>query len=192
MTKELINSLQQFGTTIPQADAGLIASAFTLRTYQEGETLFRGGTVCKEMFFIYEGVVRIASINETGNEVNFFFVREQALCTILDSFQQQTVTDSHIIAACPVRVGVVSKTQLDNLYHQLPYLQPLITHISQQLLIHKINLRNSYLSMQDSASRYKLFLELQADIALRVSLNNIASYLGITPQSLSRIHRNLR
>jgi CRP-like cAMP-binding protein len=55
----------------------------------------------------------------------------------------------------------------------------------------KIQLRNTYAGT-DASARYQLFLELQPDISLRVPLNDIASYLGITPQSLSRIRRNIR
>jgi CRP-like cAMP-binding protein len=65
----------------------------------------------------------------------------------------------------------------------------LIDQITQQRLLDKIQLRNSYLG-KDAATRYKLFMTQQSDIALRVSLQDIASYLEITPQSLSRIRKN--
>jgi CRP-like cAMP-binding protein len=69
-------------------------------------------------------------------------------------------------------------------------LKSLIDEINQQRLLEKIKTRNAYLGL-DSAARYRLFLNTQADIALRVSLTDIASYLGITPQSLSRIRKDL-
>jgi CRP/FNR family transcriptional regulator, anaerobic regulatory protein len=191
MTEKLISFLRQHGS-IPDDDAKLIASCFTTRTYEEGAVLFKENSICKELFFIYDGVLRIATIGETGNDVTFFFLYENALCCILESFLNQTIAGESIIAACPVTTGVISRTELDQLYVQLPYLQPLITQVSQQQLIHKIALRNSYFSLQDAASRYKVFLEKQPSVALRVPLNSIASYLGITPQSLSRIRRNIR
>jgi len=55
----------------------------------------------------------------------------------------------------------------------------------------KIQVRNSYLG-EDASLRYRNFLLRQPDIALRVSLADIASYLGITQQSLSRIRKNMR
>lgn len=189
MTETFISSLRQFGA-IPEEDVPLITAAFSTRAYQEGDILFRGGTVCREMFIIYDGVLRVAVTGEAGNEVTLFFIREHAICTILESFLHQTVAEERIIAACPVSVGVISKTQLDQVYQQLPYLSAIITRFSHHLLMHKISLRNSYLTMQDSSGRYRLFLEKQSDVALRVPLSSIASYLGITPQSLSRIRRN--
>jgi CRP-like cAMP-binding protein len=64
----------------------------------------------------------------------------------------------------------------------------LIDRITYQRLLDKIQIRNAYLG-QDSATRYKLFMEQEPDIALRVPLKDIASYLEITPQSLSRIRK---
>jgi CRP/FNR family transcriptional regulator, anaerobic regulatory protein len=45
---------------------------------------------------------------------------------------------------------------------------------------------------EEAAVRYQRFISMQPDLALRVSLTDIASYLGITPQSLSRIRRKIR
>ena len=73
----------------------------------------------------------------------------------------------------------------------MPYLKELINGITTQSLLEKINVRNSYLG-EDAATRYRNFLMRQPDIALRVSLSDIASYLGITQQSLSRIRKNMR
>jgi len=86
---------------------------------------------------------------------------------------------------------VLKKKNLFDLYEKLPYLKELITGITTQSLLEKINVRNSYLG-EDAATRYRSFLMRQPDIALRVSLSDIASYLGITQQSLSRIRKNMR
>jgi hypothetical protein len=63
--------------------------------------------------------------------------------------------------------------------------------VNQQRLLEKIRLKNIY-SGEDSAGRYRLFLREQPEIAGRVPLGHLASYLNITPQSLSRIRRQLK
>jgi CRP-like cAMP-binding protein len=55
----------------------------------------------------------------------------------------------------------------------------------------KVRLRNSYLG-QEADYQYRLFVAQQPDIALRVAVKDIASFLGITPQSLSRIRKNTK
>jgi len=86
---------------------------------------------------------------------------------------------------------VLSRKNLDQLYTQIPYLEELITRITQQGLMDKIALANGYLGL-DSTARYKRFLTRQAFVAAQVQLSDVASYLGITPQSLSRIRKNIR
>ena len=185
----LIKYLQLL-TAIPEKDQELISAAFKRRVAKEGEYLFTGGRVCAEMFFICSGVLKITVTNEKGADITHYFIRENQFCTILNSFNNEVIATENIIAACDVDVLIVSKKELHSLYQELPYLKTLIEQIAQQRLLDKIQLRNSYLG-KDSATRYKLFMMQQSDIALRVSLQDIASYLEITPQSLSRIRRNL-
>jgi len=161
------------------------------RSYTEGDYLFKAEKICREMFFICNGVLRIKVINEQGNEVTHFFLKENQFCTILNSFNNQVIAYESIQAACDAEALVISRAALDKLYLQIPYLKALITQITHQSLLDKIALRNSYLG-HDSTTRYKLFMEQQAAIARQVPLSDIASYLGITPQSLSRIRKNIR
>ena len=73
----------------------------------------------------------------------------------------------------------------------LPFMADLVDRINQERLLEKIRLKNIY-SGEDSTNRYKLFLREQPDIVYRVPLNHVASYLNVTPQSLSRIRRNVK
>lgn len=187
MEDQLINRLQQI-RRIPEEDEALILDAFEKRSFEEGEPLFLGGHVCRQLFFILSGVLRIVVRNDKGAEVTHYFLKENRFCTILKSFREGTVAEESIQAACPAEVRAVSKTRLLEVYQKLPYLSAMIDQIIQQGLIEKIDIRNAYLGM-DSATRYRVFLARQPEIALKVSLSDIASYLGITPQSLSRIRR---
>lgn len=190
MSNELITFLKLF-RDIPADDEQLIISALERRSYKEGEYLFRADNICREMYFICNGILRIMVLNEQGNQVTYFFLKENQFCTILNSFNNHVAAHESISAACNVEVLVFSKAALTKLYAQLPYLKTLIDQITQQALLDKIDLKNGYLG-HDSTTRYKMFMTRQPDIALRVPLSDIASYLGITPQSLSRIRKNIR
>lgn len=172
-------------------EATIISSHFESASFKEGEYLFKAGHISKRLFFICNGVVRIVMQQDNGNEVTQFFLKENQFCTILNSFNNQVLADENIQAACDTEVMFITKDKLTALYNKLPYLKELINQIMQQALIDKIQLRNAYLG-QDSTTRYQLFIIRQPDIALRVPLSYIASYLGITPQSLSRIRKNIR
>jgi CRP-like cAMP-binding protein len=189
MSNKLISFLQLF-RHISLQDQEVISNAFEARTFEEGDYLFKGGNVCRQRFFIVEGVLRIVMHNEKGNEVTHYFLKENQFCTILNSFNNQVPAQESIQAACKAYVLEISHAKLMALYEQLPYLKSLIDDITQQALLDKIQIRNAYLG-QDSTTRYRLFMMRQADIALRVPLSDVASYLGITPQSLSRIRKNI-
>ncbi|HTI12812.1 MAG TPA: Crp/Fnr family transcriptional regulator [Puia sp.] len=190
MANPLLAFLQLY-RPLSEKDQALIAADFEPRTYREGETLFKGGRTCQEMFFVTNGVLRILATNEKGIDVTHFFTKENQFCTILHSFNNQTPANESIQAACDADVLSITRTRLLALYEKIPYMKELIDQILQQRLLDKIQTRNAYLG-EDSVSRYKLFIRQQPDIALRVALKDIASYLGITPQSLSRIRKNIK
>ncbi|MFD0793125.1 Crp/Fnr family transcriptional regulator [Mucilaginibacter litoreus] len=190
MTSTLFTFLQQY-RPIPAADEALIEAATEHRFYKKGEVLFEAGKICRELFLVCSGILRIMIINEAGNEVTYFFVREGRLCSILNSFNNGTIAKENILAVNNVEVIVLKRAKLDQLFEKLPYLKTLINQITQQALLDKIAVRNEYMGL-DAASRYKTFMAQQPEIAREVPLSDIASYLEITPQSLSRIRKNIR
>ena len=190
MFDAFINFLGLF-KNIPQADIEVIEKEISCRKAIEGEVLLEEGQMCREMFFICKGVLRIVARNEKGNKMAYFFLKENQFCSILNSFNNNIPAIEGIEAACDAELIVLKKQKLLNLYEKLPYLRDLITGITTQALLDKIQIRNSYLG-EDASLRYRNFLLRQPDIALRVSLSDIASYLGITQQSLSRIRKTMR
>lgn len=168
-----------------------IVSHFQAGHLKEGDYLFRGGRVCTKFFFIVSGIVRMVAVNDKGVEVTHYFVGENHFCTNLASFRDGTVAEDSIQCCSPAVVLSIEKSQLLALYGKLPFMEHLIAQVNEQRLLEKIRLKNLY-SGEDSAGRYRLFLREQAEIAGGVPLSHVASYLNITPQSLSRIRRKLR
>lgn len=185
----LLAFFRQF-KTITADDAAIIAPYFQAKHAKEGEYLFTGGKVCRQLFFVVSGVLRIVAINDKGLDITHYFISDRQFCTILKSFNDETTAADGIQACCDTSVLFISKKDLLELYQKLPYMVDLINQVNQQRMLEKIRLKNAY-SGEDAAERYKVFLSEQSDIANRVPQNHIASYLNITPQSLSRIRRNL-
>jgi CRP-like cAMP-binding protein len=170
-------------------DKNSIAEILEYRTVKEGEVLLEEGKIANEIFFVSDGVLKITSINDRGNEVIHFFFSENQFCTILKSFTENTPSTDRIQAACDAEVIVFKKNTLQSLYLSLPYFQKILDTIFQQSLLNKVELRNFYLG-EDATARYQKFIVRQSNIASRVSQTDIASYLGIAKQSLSRIKKN--
>jgi CRP-like cAMP-binding protein len=186
----LIRFLQLF-QNVTAAEQALIKEHMQVRAVKTGDILLHANDKARELFFICDGILKITTTNEKGTQVTQFFLKENQFCTILRSFLSNTNAEENIMAACDGVLLVFSKSKLVSLYQQIPWLEELITSIMNQALLDKIQIRNAYMG-EDATTRYKKFMARQADIALRVPLSDVASYLGITQQSLSRIRRSIR
>lgn len=189
MSEPLFNYLELF-QKIPAEDKAIISQNIEFRTIKEGDVLLEEGKQANEMFFICIGVLKIVSINDKGNEVIHFFLSENQFCTILKSFTENTVSKDRIQAACDAEILVFKKSDLESLYDALPYFKKLLDTIIQQGLLNKVEIRNLYIG-EDATTRYQTFVIRQSNIALRISQTDIASYLGIAKQSLSRIKKSI-
>jgi hypothetical protein len=108
MFDPFINFLRLF-KNIPQADIDIIVRELSHRMVAEDEVLFAEGQVCREMFFICKGVLRIVSQNEKGNKMAYFFLKENQFCSILNSFNNNTPAAEGIEAACDAELVVLKK-----------------------------------------------------------------------------------
>ena len=185
--------LRHFNLYYPltEDDKTIIASFFRAECFSEGSFLFNSDRVCKDLYFIVSGIVRIISINSQGEEITYFFIGPGQICTILESFLSNTITDNAIQASSNVEVLIIGRNNYAALCSKLSFFSGMIDRINQNRLLEKVKLKNSYSGL-DATERYRLFLKLQADVAHKVPLNHIATYLGVTPQSLSRIRKILR
>ena len=183
----LIEYLSSFHP-LTEEDGKAIVSFFYPRRMAEGDFLFKGDKVCKELFFIVSGVVRIISTNHKGDEVTYFFIGAGQICTILGSFLYETITDNAIQVSSDAEVLVINMNNFNALCKKLPFISGIIDRINQNRLLEKVRLKNAYSGL-DATERYQQFLKLQADVAYQVPLNHIATYLNVTPQSLSRIRK---
>ena len=190
MDSLLINYLRLL-RPIPEKDGKIIAEYFTHKTFAAGEFLLQPNKIAREMFFVCSGVIRIGSANDKGIERTHYFYNEKRFVSIIQSFNEEIPTPAFIQASCDAEVISITKNRLLELYKIIPYMKELIEQQNQLHLIEKVNTRNSYLG-EEAENKYKLFVMQFPDIVLRVPLKDIASYLGITPQSLSRIRRQIR
>jgi CRP-like cAMP-binding protein len=175
---------------IPAADFELIGQHLQHRNMVPGEVLLQQGKTAKELFFVATGILKIVSTNEKGNDVIQFFIKENKFCTILYSFNGGIAARESIVAATTGELLVFSSASLVALYAKLPYFQSLVDGITQKALLEKIQVRNMLMG-EEATTRYQTFISQQPEIILRVPLSDVASYLCITQQSLSRIRRNL-
>ncbi|SEW42077.1 Crp/Fnr family transcriptional regulator [Chitinophaga arvensicola] len=175
---------------VPAEDWQLLSAGLSVSPVKEGAVLLREGKIARELYFICDGILRLVKRTPEGEDITMFFLKENKCAVVLDSFSQEIPSQYSLEAACDAMVIALRKDYLLRLYEEIPYLRSLVDSITQQGLLEKIHTRNAYMGL-DATRRYQHFLEQEPDIVARVPLSDIASFLGITQQSLSRIRKNL-
>ncbi len=167
-----------------------LSAGLTEATVPKGESLLREGDVCHHAFFVEAGLLRAFSRDETGKEHLIQFAPENWFLSDRSSMYFNTPSDLTIEAIEETRVVFLDSGFADRASQYSPsfrkYNEKLLqTHILQ--LQKRVNL----LLGAPAEKRYLNFVNLYPDLLLRAPQWMIASYLGITPESLSRVRKEL-
>ncbi|WP_130734647.1 Crp/Fnr family transcriptional regulator [Flavobacterium sp. J27] len=185
--KELITYLLQFGNLNPQ-QIELISSKTTEIQLRKEEYLIEAGNAFNEVVYIIEGIFRIYYYNKKGDEITKYFIDENHL--FANPYKSEPLTE-YIQAITDCKLLVFSQKDWNELSNTIIGWDKIANKIFQKGLTEKLDRRSSLVS-EDATTRYLTFLEKFPTLANRVPLSHIASYLGITQQSLSRIRKNIR
>jgi CRP-like cAMP-binding protein len=187
--EKLIDYLLQFGSLNDQQIV-LIKKHATELLLHEGDYFSEAGKIANKVGFILEGVIRVSYYNKDGEDVTRYFIDEDNFVVDLNSFDNAIPSSEYVQAVTACRFLVFSKQNWEDLSRTIIGWDAIVAKITSKGLLQKIE-RISPLIAEDAATRYRTFLERYPGIANRVALVFIASYLGITPSSLSRIRRNI-
>ncbi|MFV0566676.1 MAG: Crp/Fnr family transcriptional regulator [Flavobacteriaceae bacterium] len=167
-----------------------IAPLVKTKTVAKGTVLLKQGDVCSHFFFVEEGLLRFYALNEEGKENILQFATENWIVSDRGSFYFQEPSTYYIDAVEDTLVVL-----LDNDFiNQTAKVSPNFRTNNERLLqnhIRHLYKRVSLLLGASAKTRYLDFVNLHPDIMLRVPQWMIASYLGITPESLSRVRKGL-
>ncbi len=171
-------------------DLRRIEAEFMPKPYSKGDFLVRVGQVDRYVWFIESGVLRIYEELVDGTEQTFYFVSAGQLMADPESFNAQTPALVSIQTVTNVQTLAISYDGFQRLVQDVPAWSSTIQRIVERSLLEKVQKR-SRLLYEDAKTRYvRLRLE-QPDVAQQVPLGMIASYLGITLPSLSRLRKQL-
>lgn len=168
----------------------LIISKVTLRNIKRRQMILQEGFVCKHYFFVIEGCFKMYAIDEKGNEHNLQFAAEKDWITDIGSFHAQKPSKLFIEAIEPSVILQIEQQDLYFLYTNIPKLNTIFKVIIENKFI---ELQNRVLQNISSTGqqRYRNFLEQYPKLASRLPNTQIASYLGITPEFLSKIRKDI-
>ncbi|MCL1664538.1 Crp/Fnr family transcriptional regulator [Elizabethkingia ursingii] len=183
--EQFIIFLSQFGV-FSQSQLRHITSKATKIQLNKEDHFIESGKVLKQVGFLLEGIFRIYYYNDEGQEITKIFLEENHLISNL----KENVSTEYIQAATTSQLLVFSNKDWNEILLEIPQLEHIIQEINRQALVEKLK-RVSPLIAQDATTRYLEFLQKYPTLVNRIPLSYIASYLGITQQSLSRIRKNI-
>lgn len=185
----LFANFNQFAK-ITSDDFDLIEKKIVKRFVKKRRPLLMEGETSRYLYFVEKGALRSYTVDKEGNEHVIQLVVENHWVGDLYSFITQVPGNINIYAIEDSEVLSMSYADLEELYEQIPSLE---RHFRQLFQRAYVNLQQRYSSaLSDHAeNRYRLLIHEHPQIAARIPLLYIASYLGITPESLSRIRKQL-
>ena len=185
MYEKLIENLSRY-TKLEGEEIQLIRSRFSIKRFRKHQFILQEGDIARYETFIVKGLTRTYELDEKGEEHIIQFGLEDWWVGDLYSFLTQTPSQFNIDCIEDTDVLRISKEQLDQLYIEVPKLERHFRILIQNAFISSTKRISSTLRLSAS-ERYAEFVKNYPQIEQRVPNHQIASYLGIKPQSLSRI-----
>ena len=156
----------------------------------KGGVLLRAGEICNDTFFVNKGLLRMYSIDKNGKEHILHFAPENWILVDRSSLYLNHPSDYYIDAIEETEVLILSPEYFDFIGEKQPSV-----FSRQNVLLHNhissLQKRINQLLGATAEERYLDFLKTYPSIFERVPQWMVASYLGITPESLSRVRKEL-
>ncbi|ASR49813.1 cyclic nucleotide-binding protein [Paenibacillus kribbensis] len=189
MKSILFNHMMKF-TYFNDEEQQAIAEKILIEEYKKGTVFLRQGDVPTTCYFVLKGCVRQYSIDETGKEVTSNFYTEEQAVSIFNRHQQikPSAYTFTCLEDCVLVVGdlIAKKDMLD----EFSQLESMIRKMVEENLGEVQDELASFIASTPE-ERYKALLRKRPHLVNRVPQHQLASYLGITPESLSRIKKRI-
>lgn len=187
---EKLKSVLGFGGILSKQDIDSIASNFKNKKFKADEHFQNFDKIVNEIAFVESGILRVYATLQNGSEVTKYFIRENQFFVDLESYYIAKPSTDAIQAVVNTELYTISKPVLEKLSNEIPNMYIFIKSITEVALLNKIK-DNDFLNFGDAKTKYLEFIKRYPVLAQQVPQQYIASYLKITPQSLSRIRKEL-
>ena len=184
MHEPLLLAIRRFIALAP-AEADLLRQWFVPEAVPKGGYFLRPGEVSRKVGFVLQGVVHYFQSRD-GQELTYYFGREQEFIGDYESFLSARPATHGIQALEAAHLLTISHDNLQHLYRQVREGERLGRLLAETLFVDVLRQLTSF--YEDSpARRYARFVRTYPDLQQRIPQYYIASYVGVKPQSLSRI-----
>jgi len=171
---------------LSERELKIFENSLELRMVPKKTILLHAGEVCNFEAYINKGCIREYFIDDHGIELTLQFATEDWWVSDITSFEDQIASDMYIEALEDCELLVLSRQSKENLINEVPQLERMFRLMIQRHLS-KLQKRLFKTVSSSAMDQYIEFVTRYPTISQRVSQQYIASYLGITPEFLSRL-----
>lgn len=185
---DLIRENLETKIEISDSDFNVFCEALKPRKVKKKKDLLRPGEVCKFTAFVNEGSLRLYSVDDKGVDHVMQIALESYWISDLYSTLTGQPSQLFIEALEDTEVLLLYQSDLERLYIDIPILERCFRKMFAMAYVSTLERVNRSLS-EPADVRYNHLLQRHPDLIQRIPLIHIASFLGITPESLSRIRK---
>lgn len=181
--------MAQFGELTAE-EQQQIADNLIVEAYPKGKLLVKAGDVCRYCYFVLEGCLRQYKLADDA-EITIQFYTEREAAVDFNSYVNQVKSESYLVCLEDTIV-IEGNLELEtDMYERFPKLQQ-ITRAMMEQDFGKMQEQFSRFIASNAEERYVYLLNNRPDLLQRVPLQYLASYIGVTPESLSRIRKRIQ
>lgn len=187
--ERIIKNINQW-IKLSNEEIDFFTSRLNFRKIRRRQYILQEGDICKHYTFVNKGCLRLYSVDENGVEHILQFAPEDFWVADIGSFHQETPTLLYIEALEPSEVLQITKSDLMETFLNYPSFDR----------VFRIMMENAFIGLQKrvlqnisstAEERYLTFVEKFPQLVNRIPQTQIAAYIGITPEFLSKIRQNL-
>ncbi|MEM1120422.1 MAG: Crp/Fnr family transcriptional regulator [Bacteroidota bacterium] len=184
--QKYLQALSRF-TKLSEPSIRLISERTVHKIVPKGTMLKREGQIARQFFWIEKGILR-GRIAPKGEVITTWFATQYMFCSSMPSFIMQKPSIESVEALADSELYALSRHDVLELFKITPEMSSIVRKMAEEAFVHTLQ-RNYEFQSLSAKERYESFVEKYPKLLQKIPLGMIATYIGITQQSLSRIRK---
>ena len=187
--RDIARELARKYSTMTHDELDILEDVLVPMKFAKGEMILSEGEVCKNLYYVEKGLVRQFYFQK-GKEVTEYMGTEGSIIMCIESLFKEEPTHLQVEALEPVLIYALPKARLEEVALHNVNIQILYRKILEESLINS-QIHADLVRFETAQDRYQKLCKLSPQLTLRAPLVYVASYLQMTPETLSRVRSNI-
>ncbi len=188
MDNEIVKLISRY-LDLSDDEATAFAECIPIKTFKKGELLLREGQISRESYFVIQGCLRKYYIMNGEEKTTEFYVEDDSVAS-LQSYKNRTPANHYFECVEENRLAVLSYDKEQELFKRVPKYETLCRMSMEDNFGEQQEALAKFI-MSSPEERYKNLVDTRPDLLQRIPQYHLASYLGVKPESLSRIRKRI-